>query len=87
MNQTVRAGRFGGELSAIASKSCAHRLLICAALADTPSEVRCATISDDIIATAQCLCAMGALIEHTPAGFFVTPIDRTNLPAHPVLDA
>lgn len=87
MNQTVRAGRFGGELSAIASKSCAHRLLICAALADTPSEVRCATISDDILATAQCLCALGAQIEHTPTGFFVTPIDRTNLPAHPVLDA
>ncbi len=86
MNQIVRAGRFGGSIPAIASKSCAHRLLICAALSDTPSDIRCITISDDILATARCLRALGAVIERSERGFAITPIDRSNIPAHPVLD-
>lgn len=86
MNQTVRAGRFGGIIPAIASKSCAHRLLICAALSDTPSDVRCVTLSDDILATARCLRALGAVIVRSEFGYSITPIDRNNLPQHPVLD-
>lgn len=86
MNQTVQAGRFGGSVPAIASKSCAHRLLICAALSDTPSDIRCVTLSDDILATAGCLRALGAVIERSEFGFSITPIDRSNIPAHSVLD-
>jgi 3-phosphoshikimate 1-carboxyvinyltransferase len=86
MNQTVRAGRFGGEIPAIASKSCAHRLLICAALSDAPCRIDCATVSDDILATAACLRALGAQIEPVAGGFAVTPLDRANLPAHAQID-
>ena len=47
-----------GTIPAIASKSMAHRLLICAALAKTPTEVVCPTTSKDIEATRACLAAM-----------------------------
>lgn len=47
-----------GTVAAIASKSMAHRLFICAALSDTPAQVVCATTSKDIEATRACLAAM-----------------------------
>jgi len=50
----------GGTVPAIASKSMAHRLMICAALADTPTEIQCRSTSKDIEATKTCLAAMKA---------------------------
>ena len=47
-----------GEMPAIASKSMAHRLMICAALAKEQTEISCATTSKDMEATAACLSAM-----------------------------
>ena len=47
-----------GTVAAIASKSMAHRLLICAALANTPTQVHCDGTSKDIEATRACLSAM-----------------------------
>jgi 3-phosphoshikimate 1-carboxyvinyltransferase len=86
MKVTVSPGTLGGTIPAIASKSCAHRLLICAALSGAPSELGCSTVSDDILATARCLEALGAGIERTDGGFSVSPIDREKLPSGPVLD-
>lgn len=77
MRAIVSAKNFGGELPAIASKSYAHRLLICAALSQNPSFIACKTRSDDILATAGCLRALGAKIEESEAGFAVTPIRET----------
>ena len=64
----------GGTLRAVTSKSAAHRLLICAALADRETFVGCTDTSNDIEATADCLCAFGAQILRTPDGFAVQPI-------------
>ena len=47
-----------GTVPAIASKSMAHRLMICAALADTETQVVCQSTSKDIEATRSCLSAM-----------------------------
>ena len=65
-----------GKIRAISSKSHAHRLLICGALADKPTKIRCNCFSKDIEATVQCLKAMGAdikaeneIITVTPAAF------------------
>ena len=65
-----------GKIRAISSKSHAHRLLICGALADKPTKIRCNCFSQDIEATVQCLKAMGAdikaeneIITVTPAAF------------------
>ncbi|MBR4628169.1 MAG: 3-phosphoshikimate 1-carboxyvinyltransferase [Ruminococcus sp.] len=49
-----------GELSVPASKSCAHRALICAALADGNSVISGVTMSKDIEATIGAMTALGA---------------------------
>lgn len=73
MDVTVKPGRLAGTIQAIPSKSAAHRLLIGAALADGPTEIACPSVSQDILATARCLEALGAKIRRTEAGFTVTP--------------
>ncbi len=54
LNQT----NISGTISAIASKSMAHRLMICSALAKGETELVCSTTSKDMEATANCLSAM-----------------------------
>ncbi len=75
MDIHISRGKLGGVVSAIASKSCAHRLLICAALADAPCTVEIAQLSADIEATARCLSALGAEVTRVSEGYHVTPIN------------
>ncbi|MGI6202108.1 MAG: 3-phosphoshikimate 1-carboxyvinyltransferase [Eubacteriales bacterium] len=63
-----------GKISAVTSKSDAHRLLICAALADRPTKITMNGISDDINVTISCLRALGAEITAEPNGVLVEPI-------------
>lgn len=74
MTRTLTPRPIGGEITAIASKSQAHRYLICAALADGVSRIRCDERSADIDATAGCLRALGAEIEYKDSHFTVRPI-------------
>lgn len=74
MNVTISRFSPQGTVFAIASKSAAHRQLICAALADAPTRIRCEQTNRDIDATAECLRAMGAIIRRDPPYFFVEPI-------------
>ena len=60
MNVLIRPGTARGTVAAPPSKSMAHRLLICAALADGESVIRGVDRSEDILATADCLAALGA---------------------------
>lgn len=60
MNVLIRSGIARGTVAAPPSKSMAHRLLICAALAEGESIVRGVDRSEDILATADCLSALGA---------------------------
>ena len=60
MIQTISPAPLRGTIPAIASKSMAHRLLICAALAAEPTEIVCRETSKDIEATRACLAAMKA---------------------------
>ena len=76
MNLTVMPGTINGELIAPASKSMAHRALICAALADRPTQIVCNASSQDIDATVDCLNALGAQIRRTESGFSVLPISE-----------
>ena len=59
---TIRPGRAVGRVTAPPSKSMAHRLLIGAALAEGESIVRGLSPSEDILATCDCLDALGAEI-------------------------
>ncbi len=79
MKATVSASKIQGEVQAIASKSVAHRYLIAAALADKEVFVGCHSVSEDILATANCLKAMGAGIERMENGFQVVPIDKKKI--------
>jgi 3-phosphoshikimate 1-carboxyvinyltransferase len=74
MTVTLHTPKLSGTLSAIASKSQAHRLLICAALSGTPSKVLCAETSSDIDATVRCLNSIGAQINYEDGGFHVIPL-------------
>lgn len=74
MIATIQKGFLSGKIPAISSKSYAHRLLIAAALADRPTTVRCATVSEDILTASRVLKAMGASVERTDDGFIVEPV-------------
>jgi len=67
-----------GQISAIASKSAAHRLLICAAFANCETLVRCDEINEDICATARCLSALGATIVREAPYYRVSPVRTLN---------
>ena len=84
MKATIFPAVLSGEIEAIASKSQAHRLLICAALADRETRIRCSTLSADIEATAACLRALGAEITYADGVFTVAPIRER--PASAVID-
>ena len=79
MKATVSASKIQGKVQAIASKSVAHRYLIAAALSDKEVFVGCHSVSEDILATVNCLNAMGAGIIRKDNGFWVTPIDRKTI--------
>ena len=70
----IAPGPLWGSIPAIPSKSEAHRLLICAALADAPTTLPLASSSRDIDATIRCLNAMGADIVLSDGELRVTPI-------------
>ena len=69
MNQTVLPGPRTGCVRIPASKSQAHRLLICAALGAQPVALRCDGVSADIAATARCLRALGADVVYNHADY------------------
>ena len=75
MTAVIRPAPLEGTIRIPASKSCAHRALIAAALSDAPSEIALNATSEDIEATARCLNALGAAITRTAEGYSVLPAD------------
>ena len=84
MDLTVFPGILSGCVTAIPSKSQAHRLLICAAFADAPTCLECPQTNEDIEATARCLNALGADIRRTDSGYYVIPASQ--FPSSAVMD-
>lgn len=84
MNVIVRPSCLCGEIAAIPSKSQAHRMLICAALAKESTLIRCQSAGQDMDATARCLRALGAKILCDGEGYHVAPIGEKV--RNPVLD-
>ena len=62
MRAAIRPGTPRGVMEAPPSKSVAHRLLICAGFAEGDSVIRHVDWSEDILATVDCLRALGAEI-------------------------
>ena len=76
MNVRVAPKPLGGVVEAIASKSFAHRMLICAALCPSPTAITCNTSSKDIEATIGCLTSLGASVTRLDDVLLVSPIPR-----------
>ncbi len=77
MNVTLSPGERFGQVKIPASKSQAHRLLICAALGEREALIRCDGLSADIKATIACLNALGSDI--------ILGEDESSLHVHPII--
>lgn len=74
MQVVITPKKLTGEIDAISSKSVAHRMLICAALAEGESRLQIDTTSLDIEATVSALRSLGAEIEIDGSIYTVTPV-------------
>ena len=77
MTVTIQPKKLAGGVTPPPSKSQAHRLLLCAALADGKSVVENVAFSQDILATLGCMQALGAAWEETSPGV----VTVTGIPA------
>lgn len=64
MDLTIFPKKLHGTIAAIPSKSQAHRLFVCAALADQQTSIEIPILCDDLLATTGCLSGFGAKIQH-----------------------
>lgn len=74
MTRVCAPGARTGCVHIPASKSVAHRLLLCAALSSAPVTLQLDGLSRDILATIACLRALGAQITELPGALCVQPI-------------
>lgn len=77
MRAIINPTPLSGTVTAIASKSMAHRLIIAAALSSGPTHVTCNTTCADIDATIRCLVALGAKIDVVSDGYTVRPVPKS----------
>ncbi len=77
----VKAGERYGTVTAPPSKSDAHRLLILAALSDGVCRVKCPCPSDDVLATASCLSALGMPVTFSDGCFTASGRTPAAVPA------
>ena len=78
MDVIITPKKLSGKIKAISSKSVAHRMFICASVADGESEIEVDSLSRDIEVTISALEAMGAEIKRKGSVFYVTPIKDKN---------
>ncbi|MDR1263705.1 MAG: 3-phosphoshikimate 1-carboxyvinyltransferase, partial [Oscillospiraceae bacterium] len=83
MNAVVWPGKLRGTVAAPPSKSCAHRLLIAAALADRPTTLTGLPLDaagEDVNATAAALTALGARFTRDGSSVLIEPIGMSQQP-------
>ena len=79
MKLRIEKGTAFGKIKAPASKSMAHRLLICAAMASGKSKICGISNCEDVLATIDCLKALGVKTETSGSDIIVYGKDFTNL--------
>ncbi len=75
MNVKVIPSRLRGEIFAPPSKSFAHRMMICSALANGVSKVSGIAQSEDVLATLDCISELGAKCNYKENTLTVTGVD------------
>jgi len=86
MRVSIKKGKAVGKVEAPPSKSMAHRLLICAGLSKGTCIVHGIAKSNDVLATIECLEAMGVSFQETKDGLAVTGVDMKSAAAGKILD-
>ncbi len=76
MNVKITPNKLKGKVTAVSSKSDAHRKIIAAALSDKPCEIVLNRLSDDIEATMECISVLGGGAEITETGILIAPIEQ-----------
>lgn len=84
MDIVARPCKISGTINAVSSKSEAHRIFLCAALSENPSEISLNDTSLDIDASLECIKAMGA--EVTRRNNIHTVIPFAHKVEQPILD-
>ena len=77
MDATVAPFSAAGTLRAPSSKSQAHRLLVCSAIAPGPTTLTCPDVSQDVAATISCLEALGCRVSREGNALRVVPLPGT----------
>ena len=86
MKLSISTDELSGNISAIASKSHLHRLLIVSAFSSSPCKITCdKSTGEDILATIDCLESLGANITSVENGYEVSPVNIHNLPKKAIL--
>lgn len=85
MRAVIYPSRAEGTVAAPPSKSAAHRLLICGGLADGESVIRGVADSEDVLATLDCLSALGAKWNKEGDVIRIRGIDAASLTGERVL--
>ncbi len=76
MQVRIKSINANGEISAIASKSDAHRAIICASLCEDKTNIHISHLSNDITATLDCIKEMGADVTKKGNFYEITPIKK-----------
>ncbi len=80
MDVRIEPKTLHGTIDSIPSKSVAHRMLICAALSDSPTQITISKSNADIDATVRCLRAMGSEINIENGVYSITPVKKSDAP-------
>ena len=86
MRVTIKKGIAKGIINAQPSKSFSHRLLIAAALSNKESVVKNILLSNDVVATINCLKVLGNQISYDGNNVIIKKIDNFKLPDELVFD-
>lgn len=77
MDITIQPGTLAGIVTVPPSKSVAHRMLICAAFAQQETTLSCPQSGEDLLATMDCLRALGADVTVEKGFIHIRPIRKT----------
>ena len=87
MDIRITPKSLNGSVEIISSKTYAHRILIAAALSDKPTEIYVNTMSEDIMATTECINSMGAKAVYDEKNKLITVTPITAIDTAVVLNA
>ena len=84
MRVTIQKSDLKGVVTAPPSKSMAHRLLICAGLSEGRSKIENLAPSEDVLATIDCLNALGAKVSYDGSSAIVEGIGKKSRTKNPL---